>query len=134
MKDKNHNIQDKEFIFKDEGYRIIGACFEVYKELGNGYLESVYLECLAIEFKNGEIPFKQQPQLRINYKEQPISQYYVPDFICFDKIIVELKAISNICDENKSQLFNYLKITGFKVGYLINFGHYPYVEYERFVK
>ncbi len=124
----------KVFLYKDEGYNLLGACFSVYKEMGNGYLESVYQECLAIEFENLGIPFIQKPSLQIKFRDVPISQHYIPDFVCYDKIIVELKSVSKICDEHRSQLFNYLKITGFKVGYIINFGHYPLLEHERFTR
>lgn len=134
MNKENQNSKEIEFLYKEEGYQILGACFEVYKELGNGFLESVYQECLAIEFEKNGIPFEQHPQLRIKYREQTISKYFMPDFICFNKIIIELKTASKLSNENKSQLFNYLKITGLKVGYLVNFGHYPYLEFERLVK
>ena len=129
-----NNQKEQEFLYKDEGYRILGACFEVYKELGNGYLESVYQECLALEFQKAGNPFEQQPKLGLSYKGTIISQYYIPDFICFDKIIIELKTVSELNAEHRSQVFNYLKLTGHKVGYLVNFGHYPFVEHERIVK
>jgi GxxExxY protein len=107
--------KEKTFLYKEEGYTILGACFNVYKELGNGYLESVYQECLAIELINAGVPFVQQPKLTIVYLGNPISQYFVSDFLCFDKIIVELKTVKNICAEHRAQLFNYLKISGYKV-------------------
>jgi GxxExxY protein len=123
----------KKLIFEEETYSIIGACFEVYKELGNGFLESVYQECLIREFEIRKISFLNQPLLELTYKGLSLNQTYKPDFICFNKIILELKAISDILDEHRSQIMNYLKATNLKVGLLINFGHYPLLEYERFI-
>ena len=117
----------------DESYAIQGACFEVYKEKGNGFLEAVYQECLGIEFSMRNIPFKTQPKLALTYKGRSLDQIYRPDFICFDSVIVEIKAVSALLDEHRAQLFNYLKATGLKLGLLVNFGHHPRLEYERIV-
>ena len=122
-----------EILFKDESYRIMGACFEVYKEKGCGFLEPVYQECLEIELELIQIPFKSQSELELRYKGKLLKQKYIPDFICFDKIIIELKAVKALADEHRAQVHNYLKATGFRLGLLINFGHYPKVEYERIV-
>ena len=122
-----------EFIYKEEGYKILGACFEVYKEKGCGFLEGVYQECLEIEFDIQNIPYTSQPKLNLEYKRHSLSQQYIPDFICYDKIIVEVKAVKDLCDEHRAQLFNYLKAANIKVGYLINFGHYPKLEHERII-
>jgi GxxExxY protein len=121
----------EDFIYKDETYRILGACFEVYKEKGCGFLEAVYQECLEIEFEMQGILFVPKKPLALSYKGRPLKQKYEPDFICFDKIIVELKAVSALADEHRAQVINYLNATGFKVGLLVNFGHYPKVKYER---
>ena len=120
-----------ELIYKEEGYRINGACFEVYKEKGCGFLEDVYQECLEIEFGMQGIEFVAQYRLKLEYKKRPLRKKYIPDFICFGKIIVEIKAVKEITDEHRAQLQNYLKATGYKLGLLINFGHYPKVQIER---
>lgn len=123
-----------EIVYKEESYRIVGACFEVYKEMGCGFLEAVYQECLEMEFLAQEILFKPQAELFLSYKGRPLRQKYVPDFICFDKIILEIKAVSELSDLHRAQIQNYLKSTGYKLGLLVNFGHYPKLEHERIVK
>lgn len=123
-----------EIVFKEESYRIIGACFEVYKEMGCGFLEPVYQECLELEFASQDIPYQPQAELRLCYKGRPLKQKYVPDFICLGKIVVEIKAVKELCDEHRAQVHNYLKATGLKLGLLVNFGHYPKVQYERIVR
>jgi len=122
-----------EIVFKEESYKIIGSCFEVYKDKGSGFLEAVYQECLEIEFKEQNIPFVAQPRLKLEYKGKPLKQNYIPDFICFDKIIIEIKAVKCLTDEHRAQVINYLKATGKQLGLLVNFSHYPKIEYERFV-
>jgi len=124
---------DQIIIYKEDSYRIMGACFEVYKEKGCGFVEPVYQECLEMEFGLQGILFQPQVQLQLSYKGRPLRQKYTPDFICFDRIIVELKAVSQLIDEYRAQVHNYLKATGHRLGLLINFGHYPKVEYERIV-
>lgn len=120
-------------IYKEESYNIIGACFEVYKERGCGLLEAVYQECLEIEMGLRNIPFSSQTPLTLHYKERELKQKYVPDFECYQKIIVELKAVKELCDEHRAQVFNYLRATGYQLGLIINFGHYPKLEHERIV-
>lgn len=111
----------------------MGACFEVYKEMGCGFLESVYQECLEIEFNNKGLPVKSQKLVSLKYKGQKLKHTFVPDFLCYEKIIVEIKAVSKIVDEHRLQMLNYLNATGYKLGLLVNFGHHPKIEYERFV-
>lgn len=123
-----------EILFKDEAYKFVGACFEVYNEKGCGFVEPVYQECLEIELALQELPFRAQQQLQLSYKGRQLKQVYIPDFICFDQIIVEIKAVSNLCDEHRAQVHNYLKATGLRLGLLINFGHHPKLEYERIVR
>jgi len=123
-----------EFLYKAETYAIIGACFEVYKEKGAGFVEPVYQECLEYEMLLQALPFRAQSELRLTYKDQPLKQVYKPDFICFDKIIVEIKAVAALCDDHRAQLQNYLKATGMRVGLLANFSHFPKLEYERIVR
>lgn len=121
-----------EIIYKEESYKIIGACFEVYKQKGCGFLEPVYQECLKIEFEIQNIPFVFEPIIQIEYKGRLLDQYFKPDFVCYDKIIVELKAVSKLIDEHRAQTINYLHATNFELALLVNFGHYPKIEYERF--
>lgn len=120
-------------LFKEESYQITGACFEVYKEKGCGFLEAVFQECLALELGVNNIPYVEQPVLRLTYKGQSLKQGYQPDFVCFGKIIVELKAVKTLADEHRAQIINYLKASGMQLGLLVNFGHYPKVEIERFL-
>jgi GxxExxY protein len=122
-----------ELIHEKETYEILGACFEVYKSKGCGFLEGVFQECLEIEFELRGIPTRAQVPMRLEYKGRPLRQSYIADFICYDKVIVELKAVSKLVDEHRAQLMNYLNATGLKVGLLVNFGHFPKVEHERFV-
>jgi GxxExxY protein len=122
-----------DILYKDESYRIIGACFEVYKEKGNGFLEAVYQECLAIEFAEQGIPFVEQSRLKLAYKGRTLRQYYEADFLCFDEIIVEIKAVKSLTDEHRAQVINYLKATDKQLGLLVNFGHYPKIEHERYL-
>jgi GxxExxY protein len=113
-------------------YKIIGAAMEVHKELGCGFLEAVYQEALEREFTSQQISFKPQPIIQISYKGKPLDKTYQPDFICFDEIIVEIKAISALSGVEEAQLINYLKATGLKIGLLINFGTRS-LEHKRFV-
>ena len=122
-----------EILFKEESFKIVGACFEVYNGMGHGFLEAVYQESLQIEFSRRQIPFKAQVELPLVYKDQPLLQIYRADFICFEKIIVEIKAIKDIGDEHRAQVFNYLKATNYRLGLLVNFSHYPKVTIERIV-
>lgn len=132
--DPQKTQKNTEFLYEQESYAIRGACFEVYKEMGPGFLEAVYQECLAKEFTRQNIPFIAQHQLSLQYKGEPLLQTYVPDFICYDKIIVEIKGTREIAPEHKAQLLNYLKATGMKLGLLVNFGHYPQIQIERMAR
>jgi GxxExxY protein len=123
-----------DLIFKDECYAIIGACFEVYKDKGCGFYEPVYQECLVIEFEYCGIPAIAQPALPLEYRGRILTQKYFPDFVCYDKIIVELKAVTELSDDHRAQVLNYLKAGRFELGLLANFGHYPKLQYERIVK
>jgi GxxExxY protein len=120
-----------ELVYKDECYRIMGACFEFYKEKGCGFLEPVYQECMEIELAIQGISFVPKRSLPLSYKGRPLKSTYEPDFICLGKIIVELKAATALCDEHRAQVLNYLKATGYKLGLLVNFGHHPMLEWER---
>lgn len=119
--------------YKEESYKIMGACFEVYKEMGPGFLEAVYQECLGLEFGNRGIPFIEKPILELYFKGQKLEKTYEPDFICYEGIIIELKALNMLMQKHKAQALNYLKATNMKLAILVNFGGYPKVEYERIV-
>jgi len=122
-----------EIIYREESYRVMGACFEVYKEKGCGFLEAVYQESLELELSDQRIPFVAQCRLALSYKGRPLKQTYTADLVCFEKIVVELKAVSAITDEHRAQIHNYLRATGHRLGLLVNFGHYPKLESERIV-
>ncbi len=119
-------------IYKDESYDIQGAIFDVYREMGCGFLEAVYQECLEKEFRFRDIPFVAQPELQLTYKGEELKQIYKPDIICYGKIIVELKALKQTAPEHEAQIINYLKATNMKLGLLVNFGSHPKVSITRF--
>ncbi len=131
----NHETHEKHerVLFRNESYAIQGAVFEVYREMGSGFLEAVYQECLAIEFRRREISFEAQKDLSLVYKGETLQQIYRPDFVCFGKIVVELKAAKELALEHRAQVLNYLKATGLRLGLLVNFGHYPKAQMERLV-
>ncbi len=120
-------------IYPDESYAIIGACFNVYKHKGCGFLEPVYQQCTEIEFEYQTIPFSAQKRMKLTYRGRTLKRTFKPDFVCYDKIIIELKAVSHLIDEHRAQVINYLNATGMQLGLLINFGHYPKLEYERII-
>jgi GxxExxY protein len=120
-----------EILFKEESYRIVGACFEVYKSKGCGFLEPVYPDCMEIELEFQGIPFVPQKPLHLSHRGRMLRHRYEPDFVCYEKIILELKAVKELNDEHRAQVQNYLKATGFQLGLLVNFGHYPKLEMER---
>jgi len=101
--------------------------------MGVGFLESVYQECLEFELQERGMPFVPKTLLGLRYKGRPLKQRYEPDFICFGKIILEIKAVKERCNEFRAQVHNYLRATGHRLGLLVNFGHYPKLEYERIV-
>jgi GxxExxY protein len=123
-----------EIVYKQESYAIVGACFEVYNTMGCGFVEAVYQECLEIEFARQGILFRPQAELSLSYKGQILRKSFIPDFLCFDRILVEIKAVRAIEDWHRSQLHNYLKVTGHRLGLLVNFGNDPKLESERIVK
>lgn len=120
-----------DLIYQEESYKIIGACFEVFKQKGCGFNEPIYQECLAIELELQGIPFVAQPKIEMEYKGRKLIQFFQPDFICYDKIIVEIKALSNLIEANKAQTLNYLSATKYELALLVNFGHFPKLEYKR---
>jgi GxxExxY protein len=111
-----------DLIYKEEVYKIVGSAIEVHKVLGRGFLESVYHEALEIEFSLREIPFESRKQLNLSYKENPLQQTYQADYLAYDKIIVEIKALDSLIPQHQAQVINYLKATKLRLGILINFG------------
>lgn len=122
-----------ELLYKEEVFDIVGAAIEVHKELGNGFLEPVYQESLEIELALRKIPFAPQQRLQLFYKGIELKKEYIPDFVCFGKIVVEIKALDRLTSLETSQILNYLKATKLRVGLLINFGSSGRLEWKRFV-
>ncbi|HQT51918.1 MAG TPA: GxxExxY protein [Phenylobacterium sp.] len=118
-------------LYPDEVFRIQGAIFEVNRELGAGFLEAVYQEALSIELEARGIPFAASRPLSLTYKGQALRQTYVPDFVCFNTIIVEIKALREFAPEHRAQVLNYLKASGMRLGLLVNFGAMPKARIER---
>ena len=106
---------------------------EAYNEMGCGFLEAVYQECLEYEFADRQIPFVPQQQLKLKFKKRTLKSVYIPDFVCAEKIIVEIKGASELSDKFRAQMINYLKATGLKLGLLVNFGKHRQLQYERIV-
>ena len=124
---------ESKLLFKDECYKIIGACFEVYKAKGCGFSDAVYQECLEIELEYQNIPYESQIPKKLQYRGRTLSQIYVPDFFCYDSTILEIKAVTSLNDEHRAQVINYLKATNSSLGLLVNFGHHPKIQWERIV-
>jgi GxxExxY protein len=120
-------------IYKEESYKIVGAAFKVYNNLGHGFLEAVYQGALEIEFQRQGIPYEREKELKIMYDGVELKQTYKADFVCYGKIIVELKAVSELDDAHRSQVYNYLHATGYRLGLLLNFGCSDELEKERIV-
>jgi len=120
-------------LYKQEGYDLMAAAFEVYNEKGHGFLEEVYQECLEIELGLRDIPYKPQPELPIYYKDRQLEKFYRPDLYVYDGIVAELKAVQEITDDHIAQIMNYLHATKKSVGYLINFGHSKELQWQRLV-
>jgi GxxExxY protein len=120
-------------VFEDETFAIRGAVFEVSRTMGTGFLEAVYQECLALEFADRRIPFLAGSHLALPYKEAPLKQTYVPDFVCFERIIVELKVVRELAPEHRAQTLNYLRATNLRLGLLVNFGCAPMARIERVI-
>jgi GxxExxY protein len=120
-----------ELIFKPESYKIINCCFEVHNELGAGFLEAIYQEALALEFMNQGVPYEQFPEMKVSYKGELLKKKYYPDFLCYDKIILEIKAIETLASDHEAIVLNYIKGTRSPLGLLINFGSQR-LQYKRF--
>lgn len=122
-----------ELLFKEEVFAIVGAGIDVHKELGPGFLEGVYQEAFEIELTARKIPFISQKPLQILYKGHVLQKDYIADVICYDKVLVELKALDRLSGKEEAQVLNYLKATKLKVGVVINFGGHGKLEWKRLV-
>ncbi len=120
-------------VYEAESFAIRGACYEVHNEKGSGFLESVYQECLEKELRLQGIPFVAQPELALTYKGEPLEQKFKPDLVCYDTIVIELKAVDTLTDKHRAQVMNYLNATGMKLGFLVNFAAHPKVDILRIV-
>ena len=120
------------FIYKEESYNIRGAMMAVHRELGSGFLERVYQDALEYEFRERGIPYEREKKIQIMYKGKPLGEPYRADFVCYGKIIVELKAVNTLEDTHYAQVLNYLKATKMKLGILVNF-HDIYIVPKRIV-
>ena len=127
------NMTRQDLIYSKEAYAIFGACFEVFNQMGNGFVEPVYQECLEIELEIQEIPFVPQRELNLHYRGRLLKRKYIPDFMCYEKIIVEIKAVASLTNEHRAQVHNYLAATRYQLGLLINFSNAKGVQYERIV-
>ena len=120
-----------EILYRDEAYKIIGCCMQVHGVLGAGFLEEVYQEALEREFADAGIPYEREAKLTVMYRGEPLQKKYFADFVCYGKIIVELKAVSALSDAHCAQVTNYLKATGYQLGLLVNFGNLQQLQYVR---
>ena len=120
-------------MYEDEGYKLMGAAFEVYNQLGYGMAEEVYQQSLEVELILRKIPFQSKTKLNIHYKDQLLETYYHPDLFVYDAIIAELKAVSELTPDHEAQLFNYMRIARKEVGYLINFGKKDKLQWKRII-
>jgi GxxExxY protein len=120
-------------MFKQEGYDLMGAAFEVYNQLGYGMAEEIYQQSLEIELTLRGIPFQSKKELTAFYKDRPLDTHYTPDLFVFGSIVVELKAVAELISDHEAQLFNYMRIARQPVGYLINFGHKGELQWKRFI-
>ena len=125
---------NSELLFRDEVYAIVGAAMEVHNELSGGYLEAVYQEAMEMELGDRIIPFSAQQPLRITYKGRMLEKFYIADLVCYGAVLVELKTLDRLSGKEESQILNYLKTTGLRVGLLINFGNSTALEWKRFVR
>ncbi|NLS93355.1 MAG: GxxExxY protein [Planctomycetaceae bacterium] len=120
-------------MLREEGYKLMGAAFEVYNQLGYGMAEEVYQQSLEIELGLREIPYRSKPRLEVFYKTQKLETHFVPDLVAFDAIAVEIKAVSELVSDHEAQLFNYMRIARQCVGYLINYGKKGDLQWKRFI-
>lgn len=124
---------ETKLLFRDESYAIMGACFAVHNDKGDAFHEPVYQEYLEIELMTQGIPFIAQREFPLFYRGRKLRQSFKVDFVCYDQIVLEIKAVSALADEHRAQVINYLAASGKELGLLVNFGHHPKLEYERIV-
>jgi GxxExxY protein len=129
----NKSSEKRALLYEAESYRIRACIHEVNRKLGSGFLEAVYQEALEIELGKAGIPFEAQKKLHILYDGRPLKQFYLADFVCFEKIIVEIKAVTGLSPEHTAQTLNYLAATDLRLGFLVNFCAYPKAEIIRLV-
>lgn len=122
-----------ELKYKEEVYAVIGAAMGVHRELGPGFLESIYQEALEIELRARNVPFVAQQPISVRYKGLTLKKQFFADLVCFERIIVEIKALPHLSGTERAQLLNYLKGSGFPIGILINFGSHGKLEWKRLV-
>ena len=120
-------------MYKQEGYDLVGAAFEVHRVQGGGLAEEIYQQSLEHELLLQKIPFESKKKLTVYYKDKLLDTFYIPDLFVCDGIIAELKAVKEICDGHRAQLLNYMRITNVKVGYILNFGKIDELEWERLI-
>lgn len=133
MKTEATNPRDAEKPFAKEGYALMGAAFEVHRTLGGGLLEEIYQQSLEIELQLRGIPFRAKQELEVFYKDRLLKKRYIPDLFVFERIVVELKAVTALAPEHEAQLLNYMRIARQPVGYLINFGPIGKLQWKRFI-
>ena len=134
LRPEHEQVEKAEILYKEECYEIYGCIYEVNKKLGSGFLEAVYQEAFEIELKRKNVPFASQQELKILYDGIPLTKKYIADIVCYNKIVIEIKAVSKIINQHKAQLMNYLAATGFRLGLLINFNLFPKAEIIRIVR
>ena len=127
------DLSDDDKICFEECHQIVGCAFKVYNQLGHGFLEQVYQSALELELKHADIPFEAQKQIPVYYLGEKLDAFYKADILCFDKVIVELKAEQSLSDVHDAQVINYLKATGIQTGLLINFGNRRKLEFKKIV-
>jgi GxxExxY protein len=133
MDDRKDTSNPSNLFLSDETYQITGAALEVYYKLGPGFLEPVYQQALGIELTERLIPFEQQKRFRIEYKGTVLEKEYIADFVCFDQVILEIKAVNQLAPVDWAQVINYLKVSKMRVGLLFNFGSVGKLEWKRLV-
>ncbi len=121
-------------VLKDESYKVLGACMNVYSDKGVGFMADVYQDCLEIELGLQNIKYQSKKPLDIMYRGTAIAHNYVANLVCFGEIIVEVKAVKELTEEHRAEVHNCLKATGLRLGLLVNFGHYPRLQWERVVR
>ena len=120
-------------MYKEEGYQVMGAAFEVYNQLGYGMAEEIYQQSLEIELALRGIPFQSKRELTVFYKDHQLDTHYVPDLFAFNAVVIELKAVADLTSDHEAQLFNYMRIARQPVGYLINYGRKGELQWKRFI-